>query len=330
MAPGGKRVTFEDELRTLSDVAANPRSDDARSRLTVGLRSKRSLVVARAARLIKEHALEGFEAELKDAFARFLRHDDPAKSDPVCQAKLALIEALDYGESSDAEPFLRAVRHVQFEGVDTAAGLRARGVIALARIGHADFDMIVAELLTDPLPPVRQAALDALAHRGDRGGAGLAMLKLGIGDEDPLVTLAAMSALLVLTPAWALDKLRAALDAKDEQQRELAAVALGQARSDETLTLLLDSLERCSRSDERAPLLRGIGLHRSDRALDAMLEVVAEAAEVDARAAIEALGARRFEPGIAARVRSAAGRNERCDLTATVDETFETSSPGRG
>src|SRR5262245_6505635 len=264
----GRRPSYEDEQRALSEVAANPRSDEGRARLRAGLLSKRSLVAARAARLIKEHGIDGFDDDLKDVFVRFLR--DPVKSDPSCQAKLAAIEALDYGESMDAEPFLRAVRHVQRESVDTAAGLRARGVFALARIGHADFDLVVAELLSDPLPPVRQAALDALVHRGDRAGAGLALLKLGIGDEDPLVTVAAMSALLALAPAWGVARLRAVLEAQGEEQRELAAVALGQSRGDEALTVLLEALERGTRAEEREPLLRGIGLHRSDRALEAM------------------------------------------------------------
>jgi hypothetical protein len=276
-------------------------------------------VVARAARLVKQLGLGGFDAELKDAFARFL--DNPVKSDPSCQAKLAAIEALDYGESTDPEPFLRAVRHAQFEPDDTAAGLRARGVVALARIGAPDFDLVAARLLTDPLPPVRQAALDALVHRGDRAGAALALLKLRLGDEDPLVTLAAMTALLTLAPAAGLDELRALLEAGD---RELPAVALGQSRSDEALTVLLDALERCARPQERDPLLRGIGLHRSERALEALLSVIAERSAVDARAAIEALGARRFEPGLAERVRAAAARSDHAGLDAIVAEVFPT------
>ena len=319
-ARGGKRLTFEDEQRALAEVAANPRSDEARARLLAGLRSQRSLVVARAARLVKERRLDGFEPELKDACARFLV--DAKKRDPSCQAKLAALEALDFGESMDAAPFLRAVRHVQHEPADTAAGLRARGVLGLARMGHSDFDLVAARLLADPLPPVRQAALEALTYRGDRAGAALAQLKLELGDEDPLVTLAAMSTLLALAPAWGLEALGATLDGEDEAKRELAAVALGQSRRDEALTLLLAALERCTRSEEREPLLRGVGLHRSDRALAALLAVIADGGAADARVAVEALAARRFEPGVGARVRAAAEENDRAELGAVVDELF--------
>jgi hypothetical protein len=112
------------------------------------------------------------------------------------------------------------------------------------------------------------------------------------------------------------------LDGEEAEKRELAAVALGQSRSDEALTRLLGALERCTRSDERDPLLRGIGLHRSDRALAAMLAVIADGHPADAKVAIESLAPRRFEPGVAARVRRAAERNERATLAALVDEVF--------
>lgn len=316
-----RRVSFEEELAALDAVARAPRSDDARARLDAALASKRSLVVARAARLIKEHAVAGFERALTDAFARFLV--DPIKSDPVCQAKVAAIEALDYGESDDAGPFLRAVRHVQLEGgSDSAAPLRARALLALARLGHPDFDLIAATLLGDPIANVRQATLDALAHRGDRACAALAMAKLATGDPEPEVVLAAMTTLMTLAPAWAVDTLRDALDGEDARRAELAAVALGQSRSDEALTLLLDALARATRAEEREPLVRAIGLHRSDCALTALLDLVANAAPADARSAIESLAARRFEPNVAPRVRAAAAENDRADLTPLVDELF--------
>jgi len=320
-AKGTKPRSFEEELAALSGVAANPRSEDARALLRAGLASKRSLVVARAARLIKEHLVDGFEDELKAAFARHLL--DPVKNDPTCAAKLATIEALDYCESSDAAPFLRAVVHEQWEGGnDTAAPLRARAILALARIGHDELDFAAAQLLTDKTASVRQAALDALAHRGDRANAALALFKLRAGDEDPMVSLAAMTALVALAPARGIDELQRLVDGEAEEPREMAAVALGQSRRDEAVTVLVDALERCTRAEERAPLFRGLGLHRSDRALDALLQVIANSREADARAAIDALGARRFEPGIVERVRAAAKQNDRADLAAIVDAVF--------
>jgi HEAT repeat protein len=325
VAKRGKRQTLEEEQQALSAALATPDSEAARSALAAALGSARSLVVARAARFIKEQRLPGFEPALKQAFARFL--ENPIRSDPGCAAKLAALEALDYDECDDVAPFLRAARHVQKEPawgppVDTAASTRARAIVALARIGHEDFLLWAADLLNDAEYPVRQAAADALAHRGERAGAALAALKIHIGDEEPQVLLAAMNALLALAPQWGLDQLRPLLGGADEPLREVACLALGQSRLDEALPLLLDALDGCARAEEREPLLRGMGLHRSERALRAMLELIAERHAVDAEAAIAALSVRRFEPGVAERVRAAARQNSRADLSAAIDESF--------
>jgi HEAT repeat protein len=318
-----KKPTLEEEQRALNGAMAEPRSTAARHALDHALLSKRSHLAARAASLIQRHHLDGFDDALRAVFERFLQ--DPIKSDPGCAAKLAAIEALDYGESAQSEPFWRAARHVQLEPswgppVDTAAPLRARGLLALARLGDPDFALLAAERLADPESPVRQSAADALAHHGSRAGAPLALLKLRLGDEDPLVHLAAMSALLSLAPEWGLAELGPLL--MDEPRRELAAVALGQSRLDDALKLLLDALERCVRPVERAPILRGIGLHRSDAALAALLDTIAAGSARDAETAIVALGARRFEPGLADKIRAAAARNPRADLTKILAETF--------
>lgn len=110
-----RRATFEEELQALSPVAADPHAPDAAARLGAGLASKRSLVVARAARLVREHAVDGHGAALADAFTRFLV--DPVKSDPSCQAKLAALEALEGGAQER--------RRVDRLGVVAAANERA-------------------------------------------------------------------------------------------------------------------------------------------------------------------------------------------------------------
>ena len=142
-----------------------------------------------------------------------------------------------------------------------AAPLRARAVVALARLGHPDFDLVAARLLTDVTASVRQAALEALVHRGDRAHAALALVKVRGGDEDPSVTVAAMNALVTLAPAWGIAELREILAGGAADRIELAAVALGGSRSDEALTALVDA--RARRPAHNPPgasrLLRGIG-----------------------------------------------------------------------
>lgn len=110
------------------------------------------------------------------------------------------------------------------------------------------------------------------------------------------------------------------LHANDDTTK-LAALALGQSRRDDALAPLLGGLESCVRSKDRAVYLRAIGLHRSDRALDAMLAVIAADNATDARAAVLALAPRRFDPRARERVTEAA-RNACVDLSAELEKAF--------
>jgi hypothetical protein len=314
-----------EELADLVPCAAAPSSAGSREQLRKALARPEALVVARAASIVREHRVDGLAGELEDAFQRFL--EDAAKSDPVCHAKLAVLEALDALEELAEAPFLAAARHVQLEPawgkpVDTAVGVRARGVLALGRIGYADLPLLAGELLADPMVPVRQAAADALASFGSRAAAGALVLKLRAGDDEPLVSLSCLSALLAVAPEWGLGAARPMLAGPDASAREVAALALGQSSRDDALALLLDALAVSALSADRAALFAGIGLHRSERARSALVDVVAGGSERDARAAVSALSAARFEPGLEARVRDAATRNARADLAEALAAAF--------
>jgi len=320
---------IEAQLHALEAAAAVPSSPEAREPLRAALRSGPGLVAARAARIVREHALEGFADDLEACFRRFLAlgGPDPVKSDPGCQAKLAALEALDYGGHGSADPFLEATRCVQKEAawgppVDTAAGVRARGVLALARFAHADLPLIAGALLADPEAPVRQAAAEALAASGDRGLGGLLLLRWELGDEEPLVVMACMAGLLALAPDQALPRLRAALFGADDGARELAALALGQSGREDALDLLLEQAREAPRTVERAPALRALGLHRSERALAALLEVIATGPVADGEIALAGLAARRFDRGVRDRVRAAVEENGDARLAAALAAAF--------
>jgi len=324
-----KRPTVEEELAEIGDALRDPRPASHKALLRQVLVRGQSIPAAKVAATIATNRLGGFEDTLQQCFSRFAQ--SPAKSDPACRAKLAVLDALDHLEHPDPGPFLQGARLVQKEAswgppVDTAGGVRARAIVALARIGFADLALIAAELLGDPLPMVRRAAADALGHHGDRSGAGLVLLKLRAGDEDEQVTLACASALLSLAPDWALRELEPILLGKDDAKRELAAIALGQSGRDDALDLLIAYLERAVSPDERAPILRAVGTHRSERARDFLLERVASGSPPEARAALAALGARTFEPELPELVRKAARSNDRVELDASLHEIFPGSA----
>ncbi len=196
----------------------------------------------------------------------------------------------------------------------------ARGVVALARTGSTDLPLVAGAMLADPEPGVRQAAADALGYRQSRSAASALALKLATGDAEPGVTLAVMSALLAAAPDWALPRIAERLGGRGEEA-EVAALALGQSRRDDALTHLLEALGACVTSRDRALYLRAIGLHRSDRALEAMLAVVRSERAADARAAVLALAPRRFDPGVRERVAEAV-RDAPLDLAAELAKAF--------
>ncbi|HEY5448163.1 MAG TPA: hypothetical protein VIQ54_05400 [Polyangia bacterium] len=328
----GKRAPVETQLAVLEATAADASSPEAHSRLREALRTAPGLVAARAAKIVREHALEGFDDDLIATFRRLLV--DPVKNDPGCLGKLAALEALDFGSHDDETVFLEATRTFQPEPawgppVDTASSVRARGVLALARLAHPDLSLVAGGLLADPESPVRQAAAEALAANGDRALAGALALRWKLGDEDPLVTLACMTGLLALAPDHALPRLRDALHGADDGARELAALALGPSTRPEALDTLLAHLDIAPRASERAPTLRALGLQRNDRALSVLLKIVASGTVQDAEAAVAGLAARRFDAGVRERTCAAARENPAAErLEAALASAFP-EEPGR-
>lgn len=311
MASRRRRSDPRPEIDALAAIRSAGSSPEARVKLATALRKGSGLVAAKAAAIIREQALDGFEAELRAAFERFLQ--DPVQTDPSCRAKLAVLEALDFLESVDPAPFLLGIRSVQKEKawgppVDTATGVRARSAFALARLGHPEHALLMAELLVDPEPPVREAAADALAHRGDPAGAPLLLFKLRTGDPEPPVLLACLSALLALAPAIGLALATEWLHGKDPGARELGALALGESRREDALDRLLAALEQDAVPRQRAPILRALALHRSERALAALLKTLAEGPSAEAEAALAALAPRAGERGLDEQVRAAVSR----------------------
>lgn len=317
-----KRPTLEDELNAL--VAADVRTPEGRKQLELALGSERQRVVARAATIVRERHVDGLEPQLVQAFERFVI--DGAKTDTGCLAKVAVVETLDVLESSDAEFFLKATRVFQPEpswktAADTAGGVRARALYALARIGYPDLILLAGEAFSDAQHTVRLAAAEALAHFGVRHGAGLLLLALAEPDEDPLVTLASMSALLSLAPEVGLPRLTTLLRSDDDEVRELAALALGQSNRADGLEALIDALTAAGTSRNREPLFKALGIHRSDRAIATLLEALGSENQTDAQTALEALATRRFEPGVRAKV-EARVRSTRNGLQGLFSELF--------
>ena len=320
-----RKGRLERELAEIEAAAAEPSSPERAARVRAALGSRYAAVVARGAILVRDELLGDLEPDLVGAYERFLV--DAGKDDPGCQAKIAVLEALDYLGRTDPEPFLAATRYVQREKrwgppEDTAAGVRARGGLALVRLGFSDALLVLARLLADPEAPVRSAAAQAVAHHGDRQGASLLLLRLGSGEEDPTVSSECLRALCELAPDQAAGVVEPML--RDDALRELAAHAMVAANRDEPLELLLDFMKEVVLARERRVLLEALGLSRRPRARDHLLRLIAEGDRSDAEASVRALAVHSYDPRLAAAVREAAEANAAFDLADLVAESFPT------
>ncbi|MET0341019.1 MAG: hypothetical protein ABW252_08450 [Polyangiales bacterium] len=264
--------------------------------------------VALAAERIAAHVLTGHEDSLAAAYRAFAGAG--ATRDPGCHAKEALIIALDACEHVDAALFAEASRCVQREQAkgharDVGARVRARGVLALARTGHVDALAIFGAALGDADATVRLSAARAVAHREQRDGAGLLLLRLGAGDGEPEVLRTCLQGLFAVAPDLAVPAAAALLEGDDARARELALSALGTAPSDQAVTLLSDQLAEVALADDRKAVIDALGLSLRPLARRVLLALLESERATDAQAALEALAIHRYDPRVVEQVRAA-------------------------
>lgn len=327
---GSKSRRIEDELAELRALSSVSEPEAVRV-LRRALRERASLVAERAAVIARDRSLTALEGDLVHAFDRF--QADPVKRDPGCRAKLAALEALDFLDAHVPQTFLQAALYVQLEPqwgkpADTAAPVRARAILALARRGHEDLPLLAGELLVDAEWPVRQAAAEAIGVFGERGPAGALLAVLaGAREDEPQVITTCMQSVLLLAPDWALPRLRNALAGSDEIAHECALVALAQSGRDNALREIVAYLETEVLATRRDGAIRALGLHRSDGALTALLDFIANGSLSTAKAAVAGLSARRFDIGVRARAAAAVRTNGAKAVTAAFDEIFHDVPP---
>jgi hypothetical protein len=191
------------KLSRLRALAHETAADGLFTELRSAIGDKSNLVVAAAAEIAGERGLADLAPDLVAAFHRFLV--EPAETDKLCRAKIAILEALNKIDHDEADVFLIGLRHVQWEprfgGMeDTAAPLRGRGAFGLVRMNHSDVVLLLADLLADPEKPARSAAAQALGATGAPAAIPLLRFKARIGDKEPDVTADCLAALMTADP----------------------------------------------------------------------------------------------------------------------------------
>ena len=232
--------------------------------LRKALRDRNNYAAGKAARIVGERQLESLRPDLIDAFDRFL--NDPVKTDPQCWAKNALAKALKDLGHSDAEVFIRGIRHVQMEPVwgsrhDTAGMLRgtcAMALIACELPAHEAL-LCLVDLLADPEAAARQDAVRAIGQLGTIEGTLLLRLKALTGDSEPAVTGQCFSALIDMLPREYLPFVGKFLSSGNRDLAMEAAGALTTTREPEALALVEAFWNRLVDQEMKRDLLTLIG-----------------------------------------------------------------------
>jgi HEAT repeat protein len=321
----GKRLSLDDKLAAIRALGKQPPapSDTVELRGLIGDRS--NIVVAAAAGIAGERTLAELATDLEAAFDRFLV--EPLKSDKLCRAKIAIIQALDKMEHLRREVFEKAAAHVQLEPgfgppVDTAAPLRGAAIFALSRIGGSDYHSLLVDTLADKEKVVRVATAQALAYVGTEAAGLLLRLKARLGDNEPEVLSECLAGLMTIGPEANLEFVSGFLDPMDQAGCEAAALALGKCR----LPGALDALTSCWRQaydpELREQILLAIAMMRLPAAADFLLELVSTESEATALAAMSALKFHAYDPKLCERLALVVGKTGNRVLESRLNRDF--------
>jgi HEAT repeat protein len=296
----------EQALNILADLRRTPDPSAAGPQLRAFLRNRSNLVVAKAAKVCAELRLAELAPDLTAAFDRLMA--DPAKLDKRCAAATEIAAALYTLDYTDADVYLRGIRHIQMEAsygppVDAAVQLRAHCALGLIRTRHPDAISAIVDLMGDREPAARAGAARALSAIGDTGAL-LLRLKVLTGDRETEVVAECLAGMLRADADGALHFVARYLDAADESIAEAAVLALGACRTTAAIEALQEKWSRTASGPLRSTLLLALATARHEAAMDFLLKLVREESTTVAIEVIRALRVCRDDE----RVRDAARR----------------------
>ena len=307
------KKNFERQLAALEELRQGAEPAAALKGIRKALQDRNNFLVAKAAGIAAQLGLSALVPDMLTALDRFFV--DPAKSDPQCWAKKALVKALAELGHDNSAPFVRGLRHAQMEPVwggqeDTAGALRGNCALALIQCRDlSDFDVLshLIEILVDSDKTVRVEAARAIGRMERPEAALLVRLRALAGDPDPEVLGACFSAVLSIEGRKGIGFVGRFLDQRGEAGAE-AALAIGMLRTPEAFQVLKERWERESDAVFAALLLSAIALTNQPEALDYLVALI-ETDSPGAVAAGAALASMRMPPGLRTRVAAAVERN---------------------
>ena len=300
----------------------------AEAPLRNALAERNGFYISKAAALAEHFGLRALTPDLAAAFTRFLIDEAPAKSDPQCWAKTALVSALHSLDYRRADLYLRGLRFTQPEPVfggraDSAGALRGKCALALADSDDLPPHRILnalTDVLVDPDRAARLDAVRAVARLAQPESAVLIRFKALTGDEHPDVMRECLLSLMTLAPADSTEFVARYL--QNPEANELLCAAA--ARHPDALAALLAFVK-----NPRMP----VDIRRTSSSLwpppapggwRVPGVVIANESEEEAavEAAITALGASRFREEYRSRIAERLEARKSSRLTAAFVESF--------
>jgi HEAT repeat protein len=306
-----KKAKLEDRLEQLRQLRSATPNDEVISALRSALKDRSNLVIAEAAKTIAELRVSQLMPALLETFDRLF--EDPAKKDPKCWGKTAIVRALTELEYAEAAPFIRGSQHIQMEPVwggqeDAAPQLRATCFLALVQcddLRRPEIFRHLVDALADPADPVRLEAVRAIAQMNGDEASILLRLKARLGDRRPAVTGQVFDALLILESEKAIEFIAKHLESTNNEVRDEAALSLGGSRLPKSVDTLISAWTNTKDQEFRSVLLRALSSSRQQVAIDFLLDIVRHGMTRDAASAADGLKLDEHSPEILAKLEQA-------------------------
>ena len=286
------RDPVQEAFEQIASCENNPSSRESLEILLRILKGKSSFAVARAAKMAGKNALQELVPEMESAFFRLL--EKPLKSDKGCEAKKAIVEALDLLECDNIRLFETGIKYSQIEPeyggpVDKAASLRGRSAAALVRLKHENIFLELANLLFDPWKEARSGAIQAAVYANSSESELLLRMKVLGGDEDPDIVGQCLTGLMSIAPEKSVDFVGGFLASEVSVVFQDAALALAESHSPEAFEYLLKSWEIECNQDRKASLMLPLVISREERGFEIVLDALLNGGLLQAQAAAKAL-----------------------------------------
>jgi hypothetical protein len=285
------RLSIDEKIELLDRLDIYGEPEESKTKIRAALQSKHNRLVSKAAKLCGEQHLYEFVDELKAAFQHFT--DKPDK-DKGCFAKKSIIKTLYDLDYIDDDFYATAIAVKQYEPVwgghaDSAVDVRCWSAFGLTLSANSRIVFPLLALLHDDEPQARLGAVKAISSINPSTAELLLREKALDGDEDAYVIGECFDQLMSIEPDYSLAFVAGYLDHDEEEIREYAALALAHCGDPLAFAALKNAFEANSFGMQSGKLIEAMALHRSQQAIDYLLDLLQEAEISQASAIIQSL-----------------------------------------